>query len=312
MLLRGSLSRPAVVACSLLFFCLLVRAFPQDASPADLRPDPGRLHGWLPDGDPQAYEGDDLFLYMDGGAEIYREYGFDRVLVQDYRKAGLSLTLEIFRMTSADGAFGIFTFKRSGAGRVLGIGSADSLEEGYLNFWKGRFLVTVTGTASDPATIEGIGLIARGVADRIGESADPPRLCSVFAGGGFVVSGLKYLKGHLGLFNIHPFFEDDVFRAKEAAKADAADGGGAFVFAYDSPSEASARGAAVEKAFRESPRYRNLRRAGDGFRVEDRDGRACRLGVSGRFILMIGGAPTPESEARAFERLAASLARSGP
>ncbi|MCK7579399.1 MAG: hypothetical protein MZV65_29205 [Chromatiales bacterium] len=52
------------------------------------------MPGWRPDGDIQRYAGEDLFVYIDGGAEIYHEYGFRRVVARDYRNAaGKSVTL---------------------------------------------------------------------------------------------------------------------------------------------------------------------------------------------------------------------------
>ena len=62
-----------------------------------LLPEGPELRCWTKDGDHQSFEGEDLFIYIDGGAEIYFEYGFRRVIVQDYRNdAGSRLSLEIF------------------------------------------------------------------------------------------------------------------------------------------------------------------------------------------------------------------------
>ena len=75
---------------------------------------------WKADGPPQEFKGEDLYLYIDGGAEIYREYGFEEVLVQEYRdREGKGLSLEIFRMTSPESAYGMYTFKRSSRGTPI-------------------------------------------------------------------------------------------------------------------------------------------------------------------------------------------------
>jgi hypothetical protein len=106
-----------------------------------LLPAGGDARGWVKDGDPQEFVGEDLYTYINGGAEIYQEYGFRRVVVQDYENAaGKSVSLEIFEMETPAAAFGIFTFKRSGQGKSIAVGA--ELEDYYLNFWKGRFLVT--------------------------------------------------------------------------------------------------------------------------------------------------------------------------
>ena len=276
-----------------------------------LQPDPSRLDGWLIKDEFQAYEGGKLFLYIDGGAEIYREYGFARVLVQDYWKGERSISLEIFEMTSSDAAFGIFSFKRSKKGRVLGVGSADGLEEYYMNFWKGRFLVTLTGMNSDEETIEGIQSFARGVAEKIEESADRPSLLKALPLEGLIDSSLKYMKGQLGLYNIYPFFEGNPFGLKEAVKGDYTSGTGAFVFRYDSSKEAVERYAAVGKAFQDRAKYQNFSKEREAFRVNDNSGLAFRVGLQGRFILMISGAGSLKAETEAFKQLSESLSASG-
>jgi hypothetical protein len=101
-------------------------------------PADGAAPGWARDGEPQEFEGEDLYSYIDGGAEIYQEYGFRRVVVQDYRNPrGKSVSLELFEMDSPAAAYGMFTFKRSGKGRSLGLGGGGEIEAYYLNFWKG-------------------------------------------------------------------------------------------------------------------------------------------------------------------------------
>ena len=289
----------------------VLRAQTGESALSGLLPDPSGLDGWVSKDEAQAYEEDDLYLYIDGGAELYHEYGFKRVLAQDYWKGARSVSLEIFEMASPESAFGIFSFKRSKEGVTTGIGSADSLEDYYLNFWKGRFLVTLTGMSQDEETVAGIRSIARAVDGKIRDSADGPKLLNALPAEGLIASSPKYLKGPLGLYNIYAFFTDDVFGLKEAVKGDYASGAGAFVFRYDSPEEAAGRFATVEKAFRESPKYRGFRKDGDIIMLKDEKERAFRIGLQGRFILVISGAHSIETEVEAFEKLARSVSGSG-
>jgi len=53
---------------------------------ASYLPEISLLDQWTPDRDPRLYEGEDLFAFINGGAEIYHEYGFERVIVQEYKK----------------------------------------------------------------------------------------------------------------------------------------------------------------------------------------------------------------------------------
>lgn len=63
----------------------------------------------------EAYEGSALAGYMNGGAELYREYGFRRMTMQQVRTAkGDDLTVEVFLMDSPLAAFGVYSISRRG------------------------------------------------------------------------------------------------------------------------------------------------------------------------------------------------------
>ena len=163
--------------------------------------------GWTKDGELQEYEGEDLYTYIDGGAEIYQEYGFRRVILQDYKNdKGRSVSLEIFEMETPAAAFGMFSFKRSGGGKTASLGAGAELEAYYLNFWKGRFLVTLTGFDEARETIEGIMAVAGIVALKIHDQGAVPGLVGALSEKGLRTGSVKYLKGLLGLNNIYPFY----------------------------------------------------------------------------------------------------------
>jgi hypothetical protein len=170
-------------------------------------PSDGAAPGWTRDGEPQEFEGEDLYTYIDGGAEIYQEYGFRRVVVQDYRNAGgKSVSLEIFEMESPAAAYGMFTFKRSGKGRSLGLGGGGEIEAYYLNFWKGRFLVTLTGFDEAAETVDGLAAIGRIADSRLPDGGEAPGLVAALPAEGLRPGSVKYLRGLLGLNNIYPFY----------------------------------------------------------------------------------------------------------
>ena len=52
----------------------------------DLLPPAGELPGWSLSGKPEHVEGEDLFLLINGGAEIYHEYGFKQAITGMYKK----------------------------------------------------------------------------------------------------------------------------------------------------------------------------------------------------------------------------------
>ena len=224
-------------------------------------PDIAELRSWKAENAPQFYKGEDLYLYIDGGAEIYHEYGFKQVLVQDYKSAaGKSLSLEIFEMANPECAFGIYTFKSSGTGKPIALGQDGQLEEYYLNFWKANVLVTLTGFDSSPEVIQGLVLIAKSVEAKIKTQGGRPSLVEIFPKEWLPIARLKYIKGVLGLNNIHSFFGRDVFRFREAVIGGIHGGKFTiFVFRYASQEDCYPRFQEVRAAFEKNPAYKNFK-----------------------------------------------------
>jgi hypothetical protein len=115
--------------------------FPQEnsASLARYLPDAGEIEGWSLAFVPEEAEGDDLFLLIDGGAELYHEYGFKRALLMEYSgqgKGSRKINIEMYQMRDPFSAYGIFSFKAGARGEKLNIGSGAVLEDYYLNFYK--------------------------------------------------------------------------------------------------------------------------------------------------------------------------------
>ena len=274
--------------------------------PADLIPAAADVPGWTPKGETQRFDGDELFIYIDGGAEIFNEYGFRRVRARDFEtKGGLGITLEIYEMADASAAFGIYSFQTSGKGRPADLGTDGEIEDYYLRFWKGPYLVIVTGFAGGeetrPELLDGLLLIARAVDARIAETRDlrPAFLDALPAE--WLAPGFKYLRGALGLNNIHSFFPGDVFKFREAVAVPVEDGW-LFVFGYRDETEALDRLAEIRQAMKAGGTYRDVRSYPDG-RIEAADSRGNRL-VARTAGRKIGLAIGPRAEETAGRLLA--------
>lgn len=198
-----------------------------------LLPASGAVPGWNRDGDLQEFAGEDLYTYIDGGAEIYQEYGFRRVVVQDYKDAaGRSASLEIFEMAEPAAAFGIYTFKRSGKGKSVTLGGGGDLEDYYLNFWKGRCLVTLTGFDEAPETLAGLQALAKAVDAGIADKSGPPALVAALPPAGLRPGSVKYLKGLLGLNNVYSLSTAHGLSFREAVKGDYDNGSSLIALEY--------------------------------------------------------------------------------
>jgi len=222
------------ILISAIFFSVTLLSISQD-SPEEAMPGDGEAAGWAKHRSMQRYEGEALYEYIDGGAEIYHEYGFEQVVVQDYvNETGKNVSVEIFLMTSPSGAYGMYTFKTDSKGRWIRIGTDTQLADYYLNFWKGSYLVTLTGFDDSEETRQGLINIARRVDSHIREEGEKPGIASLLPEKGLVPQSRKYFTGILGLRNSHPFFDWPIGGFEQGIKGDYSEGFSLFLFRFGS------------------------------------------------------------------------------
>lgn len=256
-------------------------------------PESGIIDGWERVRDLYSYRGEDLFSYINGGAEIYHEYGFTQVVVQDYKNAHeRSLSVEIYEMTNPEAAYGIYSFKKSSDGV-----SWDNTEEGrlegyYLNFWKGPYLVTITGFDEDAETVEGINAIAKTIKDNIPDSGDiqKPQLMNKLPPKDLIPGSEKYFRGRLGLFNSYPFSRQDIFRITEGASGEYIGGYRIFIIPYADPDQSVEQFKGIKESLALDPRYFSLNSSETAFLLRDDKETLLYFTSRGNFIVVVIGA----------------------
>lgn len=68
--------------------------------------------GWIKTGPSRQFVKNDLYGYINGGAELFHEFGFDTLLVQIYGNEGKELGIDLYQMESPEAALGIYLMKR--------------------------------------------------------------------------------------------------------------------------------------------------------------------------------------------------------
>ncbi|MCK4385400.1 MAG: hypothetical protein KAW52_03965 [candidate division Zixibacteria bacterium] len=114
---------------------------------------PAGTDGWVTTGQPEVYDRNNLFDYMDGGAELYLAYDFQALVMQRYLSDSKypvkknSITIEIYQMNSSPDAYGLFSFDQ--VGEMVEIGQKGVYGYGLLKFWKDKFFVRILGSQAD-------------------------------------------------------------------------------------------------------------------------------------------------------------------
>ena len=260
------------------------------------------LPGWTVSGEPQHYAGEDLYTYIDGGAEIYQEYGFKQVLAQDYKDAGgRTLTLELYEMKSPEAAYGAFTFKSSGKGRAVAVGQAAELEDYYLNAWKGTIVLTVIGPDDSAASLAGVQAVAKAAADKIPAAGSKPALMGRLPGEWAGAPHIKFFTGPLGLFNIDPFFKGDVFGCRAGAAAER-DGDWLFLFQFADGPECLRRFAEISGRLSRDEAVKEFAAlAAPEFTGRSSKGRSFRARAAGDLIVLAWSGKGPAAAEKMLE-----------
>ena len=109
-----------------------------------LLPGDGVPEGWARSDEARVFPGDALFSHINGGAELYLSYGFDRLALQDYASEALEVRVEIYAMNDANGASGIFGENSKGIEVAEDYGVGCTLDDYQIVFHRGRYYVSIT------------------------------------------------------------------------------------------------------------------------------------------------------------------------
>ena len=163
---------------------------------SDLLPD--KIGGWTPSGQDSVYNAETIYDYMDGAAELYLSYSFDRLFVRTLEKPGSpTITIELFSMKSSQDAFGVFSLQREG--KHIGIGTESEYERGLLRFWKGTYFANIYTERETPEAKKALLHAGTHVSDAINSRGKKPRLLDVLPETGLDEQTIRYFHNHVCL-----------------------------------------------------------------------------------------------------------------
>jgi len=196
-----------------------------------LLPPVGEAEGWKPAGEPRIFVPDNLWEYINGGAEGYLVYNFETVVTADYETedGSFQAVLDIYKMANRLCGFGIYATERAYEARYLDIGSEGYLTENALNFWQGPYYVKIT--AFETGAAGKLEKLARAVAGRLDVAPGMPEELEAFPTEGLIDKSQRYLaRDVLGHAELKNGFTADYKRGDEEFKI--------FFILHDDPDKA--------------------------------------------------------------------------
>lgn len=153
------------------------------------------------------FKAESLFGYMNGGAELYLEYGFTKLAVTELRYKGSDFKVEVFHMRGREEAYGIYSVSIFKCDRQGLAGDFFCESQYQYMMCKGDYYINVinnSGTPEGLAAAREIGLVIGGMVS--GDSFD---ISDFFPENDLsACTGFVLVKGDLGLYNGALDFED--------------------------------------------------------------------------------------------------------
>jgi hypothetical protein len=166
---------------------------------------------------PQIYNRKTLFEHINGQAELYLKYGFQRsvfAIYQNRQKQDDQIELDIYDMGSVLQAFGIFSRFRN-EDRPGGFGLESYLDDHTALFYRGKYFVMLYAVESNPDFLRQFSKL---VSSKISDPLHPPKEIGYFPKNGLKPGSIQYFpEGLLG----HQFLKrgfQGTYIEKEGAK----------------------------------------------------------------------------------------------
>lgn len=147
----------------------------------------------------QSFSGKALYGHINGGADLYHEYGFEQVSVQELRLNDETYFTEVYRMSDPGGAFGIFSVSRGECAPADSLPRSSCASPHAIQWAHSRYFVRIANGSGSPRAQSGGLRLAHALSTKIGgNSWDIP---PVPAAAGATERTLILVRGILGMQN---------------------------------------------------------------------------------------------------------------
>ncbi len=161
---------------------------------------PGQLGRWTLSSD-TIYTPENLYEYINGGAELYISYGFRKVLSKTYSADNQpDIIVDIFDMNSSKDAYGVFMFSAEDVSDLVGQGT--QYNEGFMLFWMDHYFISILAYPETPESKKVMMEIARTLEKEIGRKGELPGILDYLPSNGLDKQSIRYFH-HYAWLNSH-------------------------------------------------------------------------------------------------------------
>jgi len=154
------------------------------------------------------FTGIGLWGYINGGADLYLEYGFDKVRVQEFEWHENKFKINFYKMSNSEAAFGILSVSTYNCTEFGSLNKFSCVTQYQVQVAFGEYYIQIISDKGDSASI----LLKKEIAGKIIGKYEPlqfdvPELFKIEYLKPFLAN-LKFINGTLGIQNGYPDWEE--------------------------------------------------------------------------------------------------------
>jgi hypothetical protein len=275
---------------NLFLFALLVLNFTlsaQEPNLENLLPPDSAFENLTLSSEIESYVGDELFFLINGGADLYLEYGFKQVISAEYsNEAGNSLTIEIYEMKDRLAAYGIYSFQRMRDDKPDKIGDRGQIIKNNALLIKDRYVVKLFARFPEDK-VEGL---LKNTADLISakiplEDTRPLMLPYLLPIQDNDYPQVKFIRGNIALRNIYNFHNEDIFQIDDGV-AGIYQEYTIFLFKYPGTLKAMQQFSIAQSKLEKEERYSSFYSQKNQFQMVDSRDNKIQVMIYDRYIIV--------------------------
>ena len=167
---------------------------------------PEKVDGWKATRKDGIYGRDNLYDYINGGAELYLSYGFQKAANRTYERSDQpDIVVDLFDMGTSVNAYGVFSHSMETIDKAYGQGSQYS--EGLLLFWKDRYYLSIMSYPETPESKKALLALGRKIEAAIKGEGPLPDILDLLPQDLLIPESIRYFR-HYAWLNSHYFIAD--------------------------------------------------------------------------------------------------------
>ncbi len=158
----------------------------------------------------ETYSSENLYGYIDGGAELFLEFGFKELRIVRLTRGETQLSVEIYRMTGLLPALGIYLSKCAPETPMVGVIPRNSGDHYQLAMVRGCWFIFINNFDGNKTHLSLMVQLANKLAEQIPDKS--PIWPSSFPPKGLVNGSVRLARGPVALQSVYTLGEGDVLQ----------------------------------------------------------------------------------------------------